>query len=74
MPKPSAITPEPLRAWQARMGFTNIEAAEALGMSLGSYVQLRKGISRNTGYPVRIDRRTALACAAIEHGIKPLEG
>ena len=61
--------PEELRAWQKRMGFTYESAAAALGMSRSGYSSL---ISKSN--PVYIDLRTALACAAIEHGIEPLPG
>jgi transcriptional regulator with XRE-family HTH domain len=49
------------------MGYTYETAAEALGMSRSGYAKLIAGISK-------IDRRTALACAAILAGVKPLEG
>lgn len=56
-------TPEPegLKAWQQRMGFTRDAAAAALGMSRSGYGFLLSG--RNP-----IDRRTALACLALEAG------
>lgn len=73
MPRTSAIAPDTLRDWQARMEYSNVQAAEALGMSLSAYVQLRTGKSRTSGYPIRIDLRTALACAAIEAGIPPVK-
>ncbi len=64
--------PQALRDWQARMGFTYATAAEALGISRSSYgalIAVDAGNPRNTS---RIDLRTALACAAIEHGIRPI--
>ena len=48
------------------MGFTNAAAAEALGMSLSGYVQQRMGVSRTRGNTMEIDRRTELACMALE--------
>ena len=56
------MTCDNLRAWQAAMGFTYESAAEALGMSRSGYAKL-------VGGAVRIDRRTALACAAIAAGL-----
>ncbi len=44
------------------MGFTQRQAAQALGMKLSNYSLLV------TGKRVRVDKRTELACAAIEAG------
>ena len=55
---------EGFRAWQKRMGFTYDTAAEALGMSRSRYGSIIQGESP-------IDRRTALACLAIEMGFSP---
>lgn len=63
---------EDLIAWQAHMGFTQQQAANALGVGLSAYKDWTKGISRTTGKMVSIDTRTALACAAIEHKIESL--
>lgn len=65
------MTPDNLKAWQSRMGYINTAAAEALGMSRSGYEQLRTGASRTTGKPLAIDRRTALACAALAAGLLP---
>jgi len=56
-----------LREWQNRLGLSNAEAAEALGVSLSGYSQMRKGVHSTTGRKLPIDTRTTLACAAIEH-------
>ena len=56
------MTSDDLRAWQAAMGYTYDTAAEALGMSRSGYAKLVLGQSP-------IDRRTALACAAISAGL-----
>jgi len=58
------MTPADLRAWQAAMGYTYESAAEALGMSRGGYAKLVGGVCK-------IDRRTALACAAVAEGLAP---
>lgn len=58
------MTPEDLRAWQAHMGYTYETAAQALGVSRSGYAKLVLGQSV-------IDRRTALACAAVAAGIGP---
>jgi len=59
------MTPADLRAWQASMRYTYESAAEALGMSRSGYAKL-------VGGKAAIDKRTALACAAIAAGIKPI--
>lgn len=67
------MTSTDLKNWQARMGFTQAQAAAALGISLSAYKDLLKGTSRNTGAPVSIDRRTELSCAALAAGITHLD-
>lgn len=63
------MTPSDLIAWEAHMGLTQRRAAEALGVSLPTYQQFRRGARFKDGAPVEIDRRTALACAALAAGI-----
>lgn len=67
-------TQDGLRAWHKRMGFTYDSASEALGMSRSAYGLMLAGQMpgrkiENT--PSVIDRRTALACLAIEAGLSP---
>ena len=57
------MTVADLRAWQAAMGFAYESAAEALGMSRSGYAKLVTGACA-------IERRTALACAAIAAGLQ----
>jgi hypothetical protein len=59
------MTPADLRAWQAHMGFTYDTAAAALGINRSTYADLLSGMSHTTGKPKAINRRTALACAAL---------
>lgn len=42
------------------------EAAEALGVSADTYTRLERRDE--------VDKRTALACAAISHGLPPAKG
>lgn len=63
------MTPEDLRAWQANMGYTYDSAAAALGINRSTYADLLAGTSRATGQPKDVDRRTALACAALAAGL-----
>lgn len=57
--------PAALRRWQVRMALTNHQAASALGVGYTTYAEMLRG-------ETRIDLRTALACAAIEHGLEPV--
>lgn len=59
------MTPADLRTWQSTMGYTYETAAEALGMSRSGYAKLLR-------HDANIDKRTALACAAILAGVKPI--
>ena len=57
------MTPDDLRAWQKAMGYTYETAAEALGLSRSGFAKLLAGDHH-------IDKRTALACAALSKGLK----
>ena len=59
-------------AWHARMGYTYDTGAAALGVSRSAYANLLRGTHRDTGAPVQYDRRTALACSALEAGLAPI--
>lgn len=63
------MTSADLRAWQSAMGYTQARAADALGVALGTYRDWITGQSRTTGKPITLDKRTALACAAIAAGL-----
>jgi hypothetical protein len=58
------MTPADFAAWMVHMGLTERSAAVLLGCSPATVGQMRRGISRDSGKPVRIDKRTALACTA----------
>lgn len=64
------MTADDLRAWQAAMGYTYDTAAQALGINRSTYADLLSGVSRSTGKPKDVDRRTELACAAIAAGLQ----
>ncbi|WP_287740071.1 hypothetical protein [Diaphorobacter sp.] len=61
-------------AWHERMGYTYDTGAAALGVNRSTYANLLAGHRRDSGTPVVYDRRTALACAALEAGLRPLGG
>lgn len=65
------MTPAELATWRAEMNLTQRAAAEALGITLATYQRLERGQEWDGSKPVFIDRRTALACAAIRAGINP---
>jgi len=63
------MTHDDLKAWRTALGLSQRAAAEGLGVSLPTYQAMERGSSFATGKPVVIDRRTALACAAIVAGL-----
>lgn len=63
------MTPSTLAAWRGHMGYTQRAAAAALGISLPTFQRLERGTAWADGAEVAIDRRTALACAAIAAGL-----
>lgn len=60
------MTPADLRAWLFAMGYTNYRAAKELGVTATTVANWLDGTSK-------IDRRTALACAALAAGLGPWE-
>lgn len=66
------MTPAALTAWQSRMGISGREAARRLGVAPATYYDWCKGVSRDTGRPVRLPPMLALACAALAAGLGPL--
>ena len=63
------MSPADLAAWELHMGYSQRQAAEALGVTLPTYQQWRRGARFKDDVPVEIDRRTALACAALAAGL-----
>lgn len=63
------MTSDDLRAWQKAMGYTYDSAAQALGVSRGTYADWVAGRSRTTGKPIQPSRMLALACTAIAAGL-----
>ena len=60
----AAMTPDDLRAWRQAMGLSQRAAAAALGVSSVAVERWERDI-------IRIDLRTALACAALHAGLAP---
>lgn len=65
-----AATNQQLRGWRERMGMTQREAAAALDLALNNYQRLERGVDWNSDRQVFLDRRTELACIAIESGFR----
>lgn len=65
------MTPDQLSAWRSTLHLTQRRAAEALGITLATYQRLERGQAWADKADITIDRRTALACAAIRAGIPP---
>lgn len=63
------MTPDCLSAWRQHMGYSQRKAAAELGVTLPTYQRLERGAEWADGSPVQIDRRTALACAALAAGL-----
>lgn len=61
-----------LKQWRSRLGLSQREAAKRLGYSLKRYQEIERGANFQTGEPVELDARTALAAAAIEHNLEPI--
>jgi transcriptional regulator with XRE-family HTH domain len=68
------MTPDQLARWRADLGLTQRAAAAALEIALINYQQMERGSRFATGEPAPINRRTALACAAIRAGLAPEGG
>jgi DNA-binding XRE family transcriptional regulator len=60
------MTPATLFSWRTRLGLNKTEAAKALGLSRNGYDYYETG-------RYRIPLHVALACAAIAHGLPPIQ-
>lgn len=65
------MTPASFRQWRKSLGLTQLQAAEAIGVSRDSVWLYEAGKRRDDGRPVAIPRTVALACAAISAGLEP---
>jgi len=71
--RPVTHTQTTFAKWMAEMGFTNDQAATALGLSLSRVKDLKAGRSTNPAAGSEPDQRTLLAMAAIKAGVEPYE-
>lgn len=67
------MTPESLRAWRARMRWSQSAAARELGLSRMGYSAYEAGAPLKGEAARSIPKTVALACAAITHRIPPEE-
>lgn len=58
--------------WRERRGWTQSQAAQALGVSVPTYQRQELGKNLQTGQSIEPDRRTRLACAALLSGLAPI--
>lgn len=61
------------KVWREAMGFTQAEAAEALGISKPSVVNYESGKRREDNRAVEIPLAIGLACSALYHRIPSWE-
>lgn len=61
------MTPASLKAWRKRLGLSQQEAADTLGLSIRAVQNYESGLRE-------IPKPVALACAAIALGIREYEG
>jgi len=62
---------EQFKTWRKRLGLTQQQAAEALGLSIQALGNYERGQRYEDGREVKIPRPIDLACAAIASGLKP---
>lgn len=66
------MTETAFRRWRKELGFTQAQAAEALGLSFDHVRHLDTGATRDKPpRPMPADRRTLLAMAAIAADLEP---
>lgn len=68
------MTAEDFKAWRKAMNLSQVEAAQALGLSRGSVENYERGSRLGDGRPVLIPRSISLACAALYHRLEPWGG
>jgi transcriptional regulator with XRE-family HTH domain len=64
------VTGPDLKAWRARLGYTQQAAAVALGISVSQLADYETGHKRGTDRAAPIPRVVALACLALEDDLE----
>jgi transcriptional regulator with XRE-family HTH domain len=67
------MTPAQFKKWREHMGLSQREAADLLGLSIGSVQNYEAG-ERREGRPVAIPKTVELSCAALALGIREYLG
>lgn len=71
---PRQQQPTAFALWMRQHGFTDLDAAEALGWSVGHIRNLRTGRRRDGQLAkVKVDFTTRLAMAAVDAGLDPID-
>ncbi len=65
------MTSDDFKVWRERLGLSQQQAAEALGISKGTVVNYESGSRRDDDRPVTVPKSIELACAALTFGIAP---
>jgi len=65
------MKPEQFKKWRKKMGFTQQQAANALGIYRLTAVNYEHGQRSGVGSEVKIPRSIALACSALHAGLEP---
>jgi len=66
------MKPEDFKCWRKKNGLTQQQAADALGLIRITVTNYERGSRLGSGSEIKIPRSIALACAAIEAGLKPI--
>jgi len=68
------MTSEQFKAWRKHMGFSQVAAGEALGVSKSTIEMYDSGFRKADKTPIDIPKPVELACAAIALGIRSYDG
>ena len=61
------MTPQQFSAWRERMGWSKVETAKQLGVSVASVALYENGLRFDDGRPVKIPKTVILATEALTH-------
>jgi len=62
---------ENFKAWRKKMGFTQQQAADALGLYRLTIINYERGTRAENNLDVKIPKSIALACSALAAGLEP---
>jgi transcriptional regulator with XRE-family HTH domain len=64
------MTPEQFKAWRDEHGFTQVQAAEELGISISAVANYEHGQRRGDGEPAIIPKAIERACTSFDRRLK----